>query len=79
MEDIIEYFQCDKCKGKDFKKIYNFSMRFRKVNFSDNLVYDKIVEEIYQCTNCLKRFSAKDIEKGLQEIKRIRKGLSKGV
>lgn len=65
----IEHFMCDECKCKDFKRIYNFSLRFHGVNFSDDLIYDRSAEEIYQCTNCKKRFTANEIEEGLTELK----------
>ena len=73
MKEIQEFFMCDSCKNKDFKLVYNFSMRFHRVNFSDDLIYDRCTDEIYQCTECNKTFSKKQIEEGLTEIKRKRK------
>jgi len=64
------YFICDDCKNKDFKRIYNFSLRFHGINFSDELIYDRLTEEIYQCTNCSKTFTKVQIEEGLTMIKR---------
>jgi len=69
MKVIHEYFLCDACECKDFKLIYNFSLRFHGVNFSDDLVYDRITEEIYQCANCKKSFTKEQIEEGIQAIK----------
>jgi DNA-directed RNA polymerase subunit RPC12/RpoP len=68
METIKDYFLCDKCKSKNFSKIYNFSTQFRRVNFSDDFIDDKVIEEIYQCTNCHKTFSKQQIEIRLMEI-----------
>ena len=68
MGTIKDYFLCDKCKSKNFIKIYNFSTQFRSVSFSDNFIYDKVIEEIYQCTHCHKTFSKQQIETRLMEI-----------
>jgi DNA-directed RNA polymerase subunit RPC12/RpoP len=62
-----DYFLCDRCKSKDFVRIYNFSVRFRSVNFSDDLMYDQVVEEIYQCTHCQKIFSKPNIDAELRK------------
>ena len=69
MEIVHEFFQCDDCEEKDFKRIYNFSLRFHSVNFSDSLVYDRLTDEIYQCVGCKKRYSLEQIEAGLEKIK----------
>lgn len=73
MNFIQDYFQCDNCQNKDFKRIYNFSLRFHHCNFSDELIYDKVTDEIYQCTQCQKTFAIKQIEEGLTGIKKKRK------
>jgi hypothetical protein len=69
MNIIHEYFLCDACESRDFKLIYNFSIRLHGVNFSDDLVYDRITDEIYQCVNCKKTFTKDQIEEGIQAIK----------
>jgi len=74
MAEIQDYFLCENCANKDFKLVYNFSLRFHGVNFSDDLIYDRLVEEIYRCTKCDKVYSRKQIEEGLEEFKRERKG-----
>jgi len=68
METIKDYFLCDKCKSKNFIKIYNFSTQFRRVNFSDDFIYDAVIEKIYQCTHCHRTFSKHQIETRLKEI-----------
>ncbi len=68
METIKDYLLCDNCKSKNFIKIYSFSTQFRSVNFSDNLIYDEVIEESYQCTHCHKIISKKQIEKRLRDI-----------
>ncbi len=68
MDIIKDYFLCDKCKNKNFIRIYNFSVQFRRVNFSDDLIYDEVTEEIYQCTHCHKTFSKHQIEIKLKEM-----------
>ena len=74
MEEIQDYFLCENCANKDFKLVYNFSLRFHGVNFSDDLIYDRLVEEIYHCTQCNKVYTRKQIEERLSEFKRRRKG-----
>jgi hypothetical protein len=74
MDCIQDYFLCDQCQNKDFKRIYNFSIRFHGVNFSDDLIYDKLTEEIFQCTKCHKTFTRDHVEQGLNEIKKNVKG-----
>jgi len=69
MTVFVDYFVCDQCQSKDFKRIYNFSLRFHGVNFSDDLIYDRITEEIYQCTQCKKTFTLGEIEEGLAVIR----------
>jgi hypothetical protein len=69
MEVIHEYFLCDACECKDFNRIYNFSLRFHGINFSDDLVYDRLNDEIYQCAGCKKTFTKDQIEEGLRNIR----------
>ncbi len=68
MDIIKDYFLCDKCKNKNFIRIFNFSVQFRKVNFSDDLIYDELTEEIYQCTHCHTIFSKHQIETRFKEM-----------
>ena len=63
-----DYFLCDKCKNKNFIRMRNFSVQFRKVNFSDDLIYDEVTEEIYQCTHCKKTFTKQQVESKLRDI-----------
>ena len=72
MGDILDYFLCDSCDGKDFKLVYNFCLRFHGVNFSDDLIYDKMAEERFQCTKCEKKFSREEIESGLSRLRKKR-------
>lgn len=74
MEFIQDYFFCDECENKDFKRIYNFSMQFHGVNFSDDLIYDRVVDERYQCTKCQKVFSIMEIQENLASYKKKRRG-----
>lgn len=70
---IQDFFVCNDCQNKDFKRIYNFSIRFYGVNFSDEMMYDKRTEEIYQCTKCQKTFNVGEIEDGLSALRKTRK------
>jgi hypothetical protein len=69
MKTIHEYFLCEACECRDFKRIYNFSLIFHGVNFSDDPVYDKITDEIYKCVKCSKTYTKDQIEEGIQSIK----------
>ncbi len=71
--EFHDYFTCDVCQGRDFKIVYNFSLRFHKVNFSDDLIYDRMTGEMYQCTNCRKTFTKQAIERGLSDIRKKHK------
>ena len=73
MEFIQDYFLCDNCQNKNFKRIYNFSLRFHHCNFSDELIYDKLTDEVYQCTQCQKIYGIAQIEEALNAIKKRRK------
>ena len=68
MESIRDYFECGQCGNRRFSLVYTFSLRFHGVNFSDQLIYDNIKEERYQCTECQKTFSKDQIEEGLNRI-----------
>ena len=73
MDFIQEYFVCEQCQNRDFKQIFSFSMKFHGVNFSDELIYDRLTEEKYQCTQCRKTFTRTEIEEGLNLLKKSRK------
>jgi len=73
MDDIQDYFLCDSCSNKDFRLVYNFSLRFHGVNFADDLIYDRLQEEIYECTKCKKAFTSQEIEEGLNKLKKRRR------
>jgi len=73
MDVFQEYFLCDDCRNKDFAQIYHFSIRFYSVNFSDELVYERLTEELYQCTGCKKIFTREQIDKTLTGFKKLRK------
>ncbi len=74
MEFIEDFVLCDGCQNKDFKLIYNFRMRFHGVNFSDDLIYDKLTDELYQCTQCKKTFTLDQLNEMLDKIKKRHKG-----
>jgi len=73
MGEIRDYFLCDNCQSKNFSLVYTFSVRFHGVNFSDDLIYDKIIEELYQCTDCQKIFTKKQVEAALMDLRKARK------
>ncbi|MDY6878661.1 MAG: hypothetical protein V2J25_17105 [Desulfatiglans sp.] len=73
MNETREFFLCDVCKNKDFSPVYNFSVRFHGVNFSNDLIYDQQIEELYQCTHCNKVFSKNKIEEGIASIRKTAK------
>jgi len=76
MEEVKEYFTCDKCGGRDFFPRYSFSITLKKVNFSDDLIYDRLTEECYECKGCGECISESQISDGIREIKRKHKNES---
>ncbi|MBW1769325.1 MAG: hypothetical protein JRJ65_20055 [Deltaproteobacteria bacterium] len=70
MECIQKHVLCDECGNKDFTLLYNFSLRFHNINFSDELIYDRLVDEIYRCTECGKTFTKDEVEERLVAIKK---------
>jgi hypothetical protein len=66
MDVSRDYFLCDQCSNKNFIRIYSFSIHFRRVNFSDDLIGDEVINVIYQCTHCKKTFSKHQIQKSLK-------------
>jgi hypothetical protein len=73
MEVSHDYFVCDGCQNKNFTLIQSFSIRFYGVNFSDDLIYDKLTDELFQCTTCGKTFTKQQIEDVLAEYKKKRR------
>lgn len=69
----VDYFECDKCRSREFTRIHNFCLRFHGVNFSDDLIYDRVTTEVYQCAGCSKRFTREEIEDGLAEFRKKRR------
>jgi hypothetical protein len=43
-------------------------VKYRKVNFSDDVIYDEVTEELYQCTHCQKIFAKHQINSRLKEM-----------
>ena len=74
MDVIQDYFLCDSCQNKDFKRIYNFSIRLHDVNFADELIYDEMTDVIYQCTQCNKTFTKEEVGEALNKKKKVHKG-----
>lgn len=72
MGSMKEYFLCDNCQGRDFVRLYSFSVSFRRVNFSDDLVHDEVKEEMYRCTQCQKTFTRAQIDARVKEMVRER-------
>ena len=69
----VDHFECDNCRSKDFIRVYNFSLRFHGVNFSDDLIYDQQTSEVYQCMECKKRFTRNEIEEALAGFRKARR------
>ena len=73
MENMKDSFLCNSCENKNFSLVYNFSIRFHGVNFSDDLIYDSLTEELYECTKCRMIFTKKQIEEGITTLKKKRR------
>jgi len=72
-EEIVDYFECRKCGNVEFRPVYTFSLRFHTVNFSDNLIYERVNEEQFECTKCNTRYTRGEIREQLKELKKKRK------
>jgi len=48
-------------------------MTFQKVNFSDDLIYDRLTEESFECAQCGKIYSKEQVEEKLREFKQLRR------
>ena len=70
MDEVREYFVCDKCGNKDFFLRISFAINFRNTNFSDGLIYERPVEECYECSGCGVCLTREEIEAGIESIKR---------
>lgn len=67
---ISETFLCNDCGGKYFLKVYTFSIRFKEVDFSDEMIYDKMEDERYMCGACRTTYSQKEVDDTLRQAKR---------
>ena len=73
MSSFKDYFECNGCGNKEFERIYCFGFSFQEVNFQDHLIYNRLNEEKYKCTECKKIFSMKEINQGLAAIRAKRR------
>jgi hypothetical protein len=73
MDVIRDFFCCEACQSRAFRHVYTFSIVFQTVNFSDDLIYDRLTEESYECTQCGKIYSQEQIEEKLRGFKKIRR------
>ena len=69
----IDYFECKKCGNREFRPVYTFSIRFHTVNFSDDLIYERVNEERFECTGCNTMYTRDEIVARLRELKRKRR------
>ncbi len=69
-QQLSETFLCNECRGKYFIKVYTFSIRFKEVDFSDDLIYDKLEDERYMCGACRATYSQTEVEETLRRAKR---------
>ena len=76
-KEIIDYFECKRCGNKEFRPVYTFSLRFHTVNFSDDLIYERVNEERFECTGCNTKYTKDEIAARLRELKRKRRGVMK--
>jgi hypothetical protein len=73
MDVMRDFFCCETCQSKAFRQVYTFSMVFQTVNFSDDLIYDRLTEESYECAQCGKIYSKEQVEERLREFKQNRR------
>lgn len=73
MDVIQDFFCCSDCRNMNFRQVYSFSIVFHTVNFSDELIYDRLANESYECTQCGKIYSKEQVEEKLREFKQERR------
>lgn len=73
MDVTRDFFSCSACQCRNFRQLYNFSIVFHTVNFSDDLIYDRLTEESYECTKCGMVYTKEEIEEQLRQFKKARR------
>jgi hypothetical protein len=73
MDVIRDFFSCSACQCRTFRQVYRFSIAFHTVNFSDDLIYDRLTEESFECTQCGKIYSKEEVEEKLRQFKKMRR------
>jgi hypothetical protein len=68
MKEHRKNFRCDVCKNGRFEKIYTFSIDFRTVNFTDDIIYDIVDECFYMCKDCGELYTEEEIRDSLKNI-----------
>lgn len=69
-QETIEHFRCKNCGNIEFRPIFTFSLRFYTVNFSDDLIYEHVNKETFECTKCNAKYTKDEINQGLGELKK---------
>jgi len=68
MVSYTKKFICPNCCEKDFTKVHNFSVEFRSVNFSDDILSEKKSSMGYICKSCGEMYTAEFITQYLEDI-----------
>ena len=66
MTKYTKKFSCPNCNGTDFGKNYQFSVDFKTVNFTDELIYDKKFGNSYFCRQCGQIYTPTEIQESLK-------------
>jgi len=64
----IKTFHCENCGCKNFIKEHTFSVEFRNVNFTDDLIFTEVPEVAYACRDCGERYSQEDMKTSLKNM-----------
>lgn len=67
MNEHTEEFKC-KCGSKQFSKSYSFSIDFRNVNFTYDVIYDIIKTEMFTCFECGREYTKEMIGQSLCDM-----------
>jgi transcription elongation factor Elf1 len=68
MKKYTKDFSCPFCNGLEFEKVFKFSVDFKNVNWTDNIVYDINKEELYICRMCGEKFTIEYMQESMERI-----------
>ena len=68
MNGYEKFFTCKVCQGTLFEKNYTFSVSFKEVNFTNDLIYDEHGITEYGCKQCGEIYTKEEIRKTIKDV-----------